>query len=66
MTITSLDDDKSFPFLLILGYIAGIIFGRDIERFAHFSDKNLVENGLIEENLIAKCNKSKDFAKISL
>ena len=47
MTITSLEDDNSLPFSFILGYIAGIIFG--LERFANFSVKNLIENGLMEE-----------------
>ena len=28
---------------------AGIIFGRDIERFAHFSAKNLIEISLMGE-----------------
>ena len=36
-----------FPF-------TGIIFGRDIERFAHFSVKNLIENGLMGEKSHSK------------
>ena len=44
---------------------AGIIFGGDSERFAHFSAKNIIEFGLMGENLIAKCDKAKDFSKSS-
>ena len=45
---------------------AGIIFGRDIERFAHVSINNFIENGLMGEISHSKCKESKDFAKISL
>ena len=38
---------------------AGIIFGGDIERFAHFSAKNLIEISLLGENLVAKSNLAK-------
>ena len=53
-----------FPFPYYFPYF--IIKPRDIERFTHFSVQNLVENGLMGENLIAKCNLSKYSAKLSL
>ena len=40
--------------LVDLMHTAGIIFGRDIERFAQFSVKNLIENGLMGEKSHSK------------
>ena len=42
-----------------------IIFEQDIERFYHFSAKNIIKIYLMGETCIAKYNLAMDFAKIA-
>ena len=49
-----LDMDRRYKMYLNHTHNAGIIFGGDSERFAHFSAKNLIEFGMMGEKSHSK------------